>query len=74
MSVERTRPIGGTLIFSYIRRLGPFLEFKILNFNIFGVFSYNILYSWGYEEFSVDIFRCHHKTGLVLGVILFVFS
>ena len=27
---------GGTLIFTYIRRLGSFLGFKILNFNIFG--------------------------------------
>ena len=27
---------GGTLIVSYIRRLGPFLGFKILNFNILG--------------------------------------
>ena len=26
---------GGTLIFSHIRRLGSFLGFKILNFNIF---------------------------------------
>ena len=31
---------GGTLIFSYIRRLGSlFFGFKILNFNIFGGFS-----------------------------------
>ena len=41
---------GGTLIFSYMRRLGLFffffgggggggVGFKILNFNIFGVFS-----------------------------------
>ena len=29
---------GGSLICSYIRRLRPFLGFKILNFNIFGVF------------------------------------
>ena len=26
---------GGILIFSYIRRLGPFFGLKILNFNIF---------------------------------------
>ena len=26
---------GGTLIFSYIRRLKPFLRFKIMNFYIF---------------------------------------
>ena len=30
---------GGTLIFSHIRRLGPFFGFKILNFNIFFGFS-----------------------------------
>ena len=30
---------GGTLIFLYIRRLGPFFGLKILNFNIFGGFS-----------------------------------
>ena len=29
---------GGTLIFSHIRTLGLFFWFKILNFNIFGVF------------------------------------
>ena len=32
---------GGTLIFSYIRRLGPFFWFKILNFDIFGGFQKN---------------------------------
>ena len=26
---------GGTLIFSYILRIGPFIGLKILNFNIF---------------------------------------
>ena len=49
---------GGTLIFSYIRRLGPFLGLKILNFNIFllsfflgggGFRKMNIF--WGYEEY-----------------------
>ena len=40
---------GGTLIFSYIRRLGSFLWFKILNFNIFGFFKKN--YFLGYEDF-----------------------
>ena len=41
---------GGTLIFSYIRRLGagPFLAFKILNFNIFEDFQKNG-YVWGME-------------------------
>ena len=32
----KIKPPRGTLIFSYIRRLGPFLGFKNLNFNIFG--------------------------------------
>ena len=45
---------GGTLIFSHIRRLGPFLGFKILNFNIFFGFQKNE-YFLGYEDF-VDIF------------------
>ena len=30
---------GGTLKFSYMRRLGSFIVFKILNFNIFWVFT-----------------------------------
>ena len=41
---------GGTLIFSHIRRLGPFFGFKILNFNIFWGFQKNE-YFWGYEDF-----------------------
>ena len=45
---------GGTLIFSYIRRLGSFFWFKILNFNIFLNFQKN-KYFLGYEDF-VDIF------------------
>ena len=45
---------GGTLKFLYICRLGLFLGFKILNFNIFGGFQKN-KYFWGYEDF-VDIF------------------
>ena len=44
----------GTLIFSHIRRLGPFFGFKILNFNIFGVFRKKNIFG-GYEDF-VDIF------------------
>ena len=59
---------GGTLTFLYIRRLGLFFGFKILNFNIFGGFQKN-KYFLGYEDF-VDIFLgCHHKIGLYLGVI-----
>ena len=52
---------GGTLIFSYIRRLGSF----------FGVQTFE--YFLGYEDF-VDIFGSHHKIGLYLGVISMHFS
>ena len=44
---------GGAEIFIYIRRLGPFRGFKILNFNILGGFQ-KYHYFWGYEDF-VDI-------------------
>ena len=44
----------GTLIFSYIRRLGSFFLLKILNFNIFGGFSEKNIF-FVYENF-VDIF------------------
>ena len=43
---------GGTLIFSYIRRLGPIWGFKILNFNTFGGFQKN-KYILGYEDFFI---------------------
>ena len=49
----------GTLVFSYIRRLRPFLEFKIVSFNIFGDFKKNE-YFLGYDE-SADILWGHHK-------------
>ena len=57
---------GGTLIFSYIRRLGSLFRVQNLNFYIFKSFEKN-KYFLGYEEF-VDIF-CgggggHHKIGL----------
>ena len=45
---------GGTLIFSYIRRLGSLFGFKILNFNILLGFQKN-KYFFRYEDF-VDIF------------------
>ena len=41
---------GGTLIYSHIRRLGPFFFwFKILNFNFLGVFRKMNIF-WGYED------------------------
>ena len=58
---------GGGLKVLYIRRLGLFFEFKILNFNIFWGFQKNE-YFLGYEDF-VDIFWGHHKIGLYLGII-----
>ena len=41
---------GVTLIFSYIRRLGPFFGLKISNFNILFGFQRN-KYFLGYEEY-----------------------
>ena len=41
---------GGTLIFSYIRRLGSFYGVKILNFSILGGFQKNE-YFWGMKIF-----------------------
>ena len=49
---------GGTLIFSYILRLGSFFGVKILNYNNFGGFQKN-KYFLGYEVF-MDIFLGHH--------------
>ena len=51
---------GGTLIFLYIRRLGSFLGYKILNFNILGGggggFQKN-RYFWGCEDFGRYFFE-----------------
>ena len=55
-SQNRPREVGGggTLIISYIRRLGSFFWLKILNFKYFwGVSEKEIFF--GYEDF-VDIF------------------
>ena len=52
--LEELSPWGGTLKCLYIRRLGLFFGFNILNFNIFGGFQKNE-YFLGYEDF-VDIF------------------
>ena len=46
-------PPGGTLIFSYIRRLGPFFWIQNVEFQYYGVFRKNE-YFFGYEDF-VDI-------------------
>ena len=65
---EVMSPGGGTLIFSYIRRLGPFFGVKNFEFRYFlgGFWKINIIF--GYENF-VDIFWGLHKIGLYLEVI-----
>ena len=58
---------GGTLTFLYIRRLGLFFGFKILNFNIFwGFQKINI---FGVRRFCGYFLGCHQKIGLYLEVI-----
>ena len=63
---------GGTLIFSYIRRLGSFFWFKILNNDIFGVFLKN-KYFLGMKILWILLWG-HHKIGLYLGVISMHFT
>ena len=60
-------PQGGTLIFSYIRRLGTFFWVQNFEFKYFLGFQKN-LYFFGCEDF-VDIFWGHLKIGLYSGVI-----
>ena len=48
------------MLFSYIRTPGPFLRFKILNFNIFWDFQKKNEYFLGNDEI-VDIFGGHYK-------------
>ena len=62
-------PHGGTLIFSYIRRLGQFFGFKILNFNFFIGFSEKKMNIFGGMKISWLFFWGHHKIGLYLGFI-----
>ena len=58
---------GYSEIFIHTLAQVNFFGFKILNFNIFGVFQKN-QYFWGYEYF-VGFFGGRHKIGLYLGVI-----
>ena len=63
---------GGTLIFSYIHRLGLFMGVQNFEFQYFwGGFQKNKIFL-GYFDF-VDIFGSHHKIGLYLGVISMYF-
>ena len=41
LNASKARGGGGTLVFSYIHRLGSFFGLKILNFNIFDGFQIN---------------------------------
>ena len=54
---------GVTLIFTYIRRLGPCLGFKILN-----MFHKKMIFLECMKILCI-FFGGHHKFGLVLGVI-----
>ena len=54
---------GGTLTFSYIRRLKPFWVFKNLEFQYFWVLSEKGLIL--VHKDCVDIFWGHHKLKLV---------
>ena len=58
---------GGTLIFSYICKLGSFFGGQIFEFQYFGGFQKNE-YFLG-MKYYVDIFGGHPKIGLVLRVI-----
>ena len=49
--------MGSTLIFSYIRRLGHFLGFKLFTFNIF----------WGFQK-KTKFFGVWRFRGYFLGV------
>ena len=63
---------GGTLIFSHLRRLGPFFGVQNFAFQFFWGFQKNE-YFLGYEDFVDILFFWgggHHKIGLVLGSFL----
>ena len=63
---------GGTLIFSYIHRLGSFLGFKILNLTIGGGGGGQKKYFFGMKILWI-FFGGHHKIGLYSGVISMYF-
>ena len=57
---------GGTLIFSYIRRLGSFLGVQNFEFQYFGGFR-KINIFWGMKILWIFL-GVHHKIGQYLGV------
>ena len=63
---------GGTLIFSYIRRLGSFLWVKHFKFQYFGGFYEKLIFFVGMKILWI-FFGGHHKFGLYLVVIFMHF-
>ena len=59
-------PQGGTLIFSYIRRLGPFLGVQNFKFNIFAGFQKKMIIFGGMSILWIFL-GGHHKIELHLG-------
>ena len=57
-------PQGGTLIFSHIRRLGPFFWVQNSEFQYFFGFSENLIFFGGMKILWI-FFLGHHKIGLV---------
>ena len=55
---------GGTLIFSYIRRRGPFFWVQISEFQYFLGFSEKLIFFGGMKILWI-FFGGHHKIGLV---------
>ena len=58
------RPRGGTLIFLYIRRLGPFFWVQNSEFQYFFGFSEKLIFLGGMNILWI-FFLGHHKIGLV---------
>ena len=58
-------PRGGTLIFSHIRRLGPFFGVQNSEFQYFLGFSERRIFLWGMKILWIFFFWGHHKIGLV---------
>ena len=70
------RPLGGTLTFSYIRKLGYIGGFQHFEFQYFFFFFFFFLVGGGGSEkknIVCGIFLGHHKIGLYYGVIFLHF-
>ena len=63
---------GGTLIFSYIRRLEPFFWFQNFEFQYFLGFSEKIIF-FGHEYF-VDIFGGSSQNWTILSCLFYAFK